>query len=434
MSETIEESLLKAQSFMALDTTLVSDRLIGLQTVDVLSALYRKRAIISYDTGLGKTYLAAGIIRMLLNENPSRKFIILIKNKQLEQTPLKLQKCIGVPVIATNSVQAEVKKNILSGKYLEATVLLLTHSCLENNAVMQHLISNKDKYCCIIVDEAHNLNNVLTANSAMMLKGMCRAFEYRFALTATPFVSDVKQYANLASILDPDTYPNSGKLARGLSSGRVSIQDDPFFFIERTRTDFGIESRIHGEPLFVPCMPHQIGAKGQNMVELCKGNGAVNQAMAVVNFVKNRPGQRGLIYVNRHSIRAWLTPFLEHAGIRFGCINGTTKRSEDHEVMRKFNETNELDVVITSITEAIDLDCDWVMFYELTLNVYQMIGRAYRGLAAKELYVYFLFTEDTYEADFFYEHIYKRSVEVRNILGKEHTAVFETQHRLQDDL
>ena len=55
-------------------------------------------------------------------------------------------------------------------------------------------------------------------------------------------------------------------------------------------------------------------------------------------------------------------PFSGKSGIRYGCINGCTKRSEDRETMQRFNKDRELDVVITSITEAIDLDCDWVMF------------------------------------------------------------------------
>ncbi len=431
MYDTLYSGLKNLKSYVAGNFVLAADSLVGLQTVDVLSAIYRKRAIISYDTGLGKTYLASGIIRMLLNEDSSRKFIIIVKNKQLEQTPVKLQRCIGVSVMALNAERTVVKEKILSGDFLKATVLVITHSCLQNNAVMSKLLENKQEYCCLIIDEAHNLSNTTDANSAVMLRGMCRAFEYCFALTATPITSDVKQYASLASMLDNEKYPDSAKLARNLRSGKFRIMDDPLFFIERKRNDFGISSKISGFPYFVECMPHQFGARGQDMAELCKGDGAVNQAMALVSFIEEHKGSRGLIYVNRHSIRGWIIPFLEKAGIRYGCINGCTKRSEDRETMQRFNKDRELDVVITSITEAIDLDCDWVMFYELTLNVEQMIGRAYRGLNDKELNVYFMLTKDTYESDFFYENIYKRSQMVKNILGKECTAVLETQGKIE---
>lgn len=431
MSDNFAEDLLERPSCEAVSNILVSDRLIGRQSIDVLAALKRESAIISYDTGLGKTYLASGIIRMLLNEDPTRKFIMIVKNKQLEQTPKKIEKCTGVTVTAMNATQQSVNEYMRSGKFKDSTVLMITYSCLQNRVVMDTLLENRQLYCCLIIDEAHNLNNVDGADSAMMLRGMCRAFKYRFALTATPIVSDVNQYARLANILDPVAYPDSAKLARDLKSGRFSIKDDPMFFIERTRKDFGVHSYIVGEPYFVDCMAHQFGAKGMDMTEVCKGDGAINQAQALVEFIRSQKGKRGLVYVNRHSIRNWLLPFLDEAGIRYGCINGNTKRSDDKEVMRKFNETKELDIVITSITEAIDLDCDWVMFYELTLNVDQMIGRAYRGLDDKELHVYFMLTKDTYEADFFYENIFARSQVVKNILGKEYTAVFDTQRKIE---
>ena len=110
MYDTLYSGLKNLKSYVAGNFVLAADSLVGLQTVDVLSAIYRKRAIISYDTGLGKTYLASGIIRMLLNEDSSRKFIIIVKNKQLEQTPVKLQRCIGVSVMALNAERTVVKE------------------------------------------------------------------------------------------------------------------------------------------------------------------------------------------------------------------------------------------------------------------------------------------------------------------------------------
>ena len=69
----IEKVLIESKSFQAIETILLEDRLIKLQAVDVLAMLYRKAAIVSYDTGMGKTYLAAAVIRMLLNQDNSRR-------------------------------------------------------------------------------------------------------------------------------------------------------------------------------------------------------------------------------------------------------------------------------------------------------------------------------------------------------------------------
>ncbi len=56
------------------------------------------------------------------------------------------------------------------------------------------------------------------------------------------------------------------------------------------------------------------------MAELCKGDGAVNQAMALVSFIEEHKGSRGLIYVNRHSIRGWIIPFLEKAAFAMDAL------------------------------------------------------------------------------------------------------------------
>ena len=77
----IEKALLESKSFQAIEGVLLEDKLIKLQAVDVLAMLSRKAAIVSNDTGMGKTYLAAAVIRMLLNQDSSRKIIMVIKKK-----------------------------------------------------------------------------------------------------------------------------------------------------------------------------------------------------------------------------------------------------------------------------------------------------------------------------------------------------------------
>lgn len=423
----IESALLNAKSFQAIETVLLEDRLIKLQAVDVLAMLYRKAAIISYDTGMGKTYLAAAVIRMLLNQDSSRKIIMVIKKKQLIATPAKVKKNVGVEILATASDRESVERNILSDKFLQYPVLMITHECLNNNVVMRKLLTYRSQYCCIIIDEAHNLNNLAGANSANMLQGMCSCFEYRFALTATPITTNVDQFARLAYIIDKDTYPNYTRLSRAMKNGSFSIRDDPFFFISRKYSDFDITMKTVGYPLFIEPQCNQVNATGADMFIKCKGPGAYNQANALVNFIMEHKNERGLIYINQHIIREWVIRFLDKAEIRYGCINGKTSKVEDDEVMDRFNNKKDLDVVITSVTEAIDLDCDWVMFYEYTVNVAQMIGRASRGLKDKFLKVYFMITEDTGELQYFYDNIYTVSEVIQQVVGKRYDAVFDVK-------
>ena len=52
-----------------------------------------------------------------------------------------------------------------------------------------------------------------------------------------------------------------------------------------------------------------------------------------------------------------------------------------------------------------------------------MIGRAVRGLKPKELDVYFIITKDTNEENYFINNIFAKCQLIRDILGKENSAV-----------
>ena len=167
------------------------------------------------------------------------------------------------------------------------------------------------------------------------------------------------------------------------------------------------------------------------MFELCKGDGAIPQVRKLVEVIKDREGKRGLVYVNQHSVRQWILPFLDEAGIKYACVNGNTKMKERAEIMRQFNEEKSLDVVVTSVTTALDLDCDFVVFYEFTVEVKQMIGRAHRGLGNKDLDVIFIITTDTCEIDYFYDNIFSISMEVKSLLHQDFSELEDVDAIIQ---
>ena len=97
------------------------------------------------------------------------------------------------------------------------------------------------------------------------------------------------------------------------------------------------------------------------------------------------------------------------------CIRDSTSRKNRLELLEGFR-SGVYDCVITNITTALDLDCDWILFYEFTPHVKQFIGRAERGFTSKQLPVMFLFTRDTDEYDYFYRNVYLISQSVQDIL------------------
>ena len=422
------EQLCTCSSMQSFEQILEEDTLVTLQAVDVLKAIFRRSAIFIYDTGMGKTIMATAYMKALLNEDNNRKFIFLMKKSQVQQTPEKIQKNLGkqYTIISSAADKKSLDEILYNDRFLSATVLMLTHQCLDNKRLSDALFKHRDKFTGIIIDEAHNLNNVIGANSALKLEGMLANFEYKLALTATPIVSDLEQLTRLSKILDPQKYSNSKKLFYAFRKGSYTFEDDPCFFISRSRDDFGIKSEIHGEPIYVMPQKDQVNIPGNEVPLKCKGPGAFNQLNALISFLKEKlaNSERGLIYINRHEVREWVLPYLDEEGISYDCINGRTKHADRVRIMHEFNDLKSLPVVITSVTEAIDLDCDWVLFYELTLNVSQMIGRSYRGLYDKTLMVYFMITLDTHEEASF-EHIFDVAKLIMRITKKRNNAVFD---------
>ena len=433
MSEKIDprvvlEQLCTSPSMQSFERILEEDTLVTLQAVDVLKAIFRRAAIFIYDTGMGKTIMATAYMRALLNEDSSRKFIFLMKKSQVQQTPKKIQKNLGkqYPIIASTADKKSLDAILDNDRFLGATVLMLTHQCLDNKRLSDALFRHRKEYTGMIIDEAHNLNNIVEANSALKLEGMLANFEYKLALTATPIVSDLEQLTRLSKILDPKKYSDAKKLFYAFRKGTYTFDDDPCFFISRSREDFGIKSEIHGEPIYVMPQKDQVNIPGNEVPLKCKGPGAFNQLNALISFLKDKlaRGERGLIYINRHEVREWILPYLDEEGIDYDCINGYTKHTDRVRIMHEFNDLKSLPIVITSVTEAIDLDCDWVLFYELTLNVSQMIGRSYRGLYDKTLMVYFMITLDTHEEESF-EHIYDVAKLIMRVTKKRNDAIFD---------
>lgn len=429
----IESQLLSMNSFQAIQYVLNDIELHDIQCIDIMKMLYMKRCMLLYDTGLGKTLLTAAFIKLLCNEDPTRKFIMFVKKDQLIQTPKKLHDACGKSVLASSAEAKSLNELINVDRIDTATILMLTHTCLQNETIMSELFQYKDKFCGLIIDEAHELNNFNRTNSGGMLEAICNSFEYCIALTATPITTNALQLAKLAHMVDSKRYPDYNKLKRKLLNGDFDITLDPLFFISRDGSDFDSVRDYHGIIEWVPAMPLQTRfCGGAELMQLCKGEGATNQVNALVKLIKERKDKRGLVYINQHAIRSWVLPFLDSAGIKYDCINGHTKQADRERIMDEFNIQKSLDVVVTSVTTAIDLDCDYVIFYEFTPLLKQMIGRAHRGLGDKHLDIIFMLTEDSCEVDYFVDNIVSKSLLAQTILHKSYSEVEDAYNRIQE--
>lgn len=428
----LEKELCKLKSCKAVSSILEDSNLHDLQSIDILKMLAHKHAIAIYDTGLGKTFLASAIMKMLHNKNSKSKFIMFITKNQLLQTPQKIKALTGLDVIGTDGTQEMINNFVKQA--LDHDVCLVTYSCLDNRTFLDFFYYNKEKYNCIFVDEAHKLNNFVGADSATKLFSIVKNFEYAYALTATPIITDIEQLARLAAIFDSKTYADYHKLHMEIKYRSFKLESDPCFFISRNAISFGRVTAPIGIIVWIDPMPHQECASYLELFDVCKGEGAVEQATSLAQLIKFNEDKRGLVYINRHSIREYVLPFLEESGIRYRCINGKTTHKERERILEEFNKEKTVDVIITSVTEALDLDCDYVIFYEFTVEIKQMIGRAQRGFTDKNLFVFYMITDKTKEVDYFYNNIFKRCEVAAHVLNKDYSEVLSLEDELVEHL
>lgn len=424
VSRELQLKLLRLNSFDAFAKVLDGYSLEDFQCIDTLIALSQERCIIRYDTGMGKTLIASAIMRLLKKEVPSRKFIFVMKNAQMIQTPKKIIESTGLKVTATTAEQQQIDAKMLTRNFTENDVLMITHECLNSNVVMEVLHRNRKHFCGIVIDEAHELNNYLTADRSSMLVSMVKCFRFCYALTATPITTNEGQLAKLMHIVDHKRCPSAKAIEKALKSANASEILDcyPGLIISRTRKDLGILSELKGYIDVVKPTPYQMqesNRTGVNLFNILKGEDAEPQIDKLISVLLNykSKNKKGLVFVNQHAIRENLLPNLERAGLRFKCINGKTKMSDRKTIMYEFNVENSLDVIITSVTTSVDLDCDFIYFYEFTADVQQMIGRGTRGLNPKKMDVRWMITESTPEVEYFFDKIVLRSLIIKNIFN-----------------
>lgn len=391
-----------------------------IQVTDVEQMLASKRAMAIYDTGLGKTYIAAAIMRALFGEDGNNRCIYVVKKDQLIQTPEKIRQATGMSV-RTFSSSGEDLDRLEHVDYEFSQVIMVTHQCLLRKQFMDWMFKNRQYYSVLIIDEAHELSNISGAQSSIALQAMANSFEYCYALTATPITTDLAQLVRLSALVDGKRFGNTKKLARDLRHDPNFIEKNSDFYIKRTRADFGSEKNYHGEIIWVDPQDNQ--QTDRYDVLRFKGPGAENQSDALIGYLLSRSGKRGLVFVNMHKIRDYICQKLDCTPIRYRCINGETSQDERKQVMREFNEDGTVDVVITSVTTAIDLDCDFVVFYEFTTNVKQMIGRAHRGLGDKCLEIVYIITDDSPEVDFFMNNIWSRCELTARVLAQDNAGL-----------
>lgn len=381
------------------------------QSIDLLKALCFKRFAACYATGLGKTYLAAAYVTALRNKDRKTKILLFIKKSQEEETPKKISSISG---LRCKFFDASHSRFVTNDDIDSNDIIMMTHDTLNSAEHMRKLLVVIHRFTGMIIDEAHLLSNIEGAGSAFMLYCISHEMEYVLSLTATPVTTDIEQLARVLKVIAPDDVANFKKIGSemkrfGLGALPHELLD---LFIFRDRP-FNNHKGLY---YFIEPMIQQIGVDGKDLFLTTKGDGATKQIKFLSKLIKDRQPLRGLIYCNLKVNQKFVKESLLSNGIRCEIINGETKPNERTRILAEFKDTK-YDVIIMNLKEALDMDCDFVIFWEFTPHIKQVIGRAERGLNPKPLDVIWIFTLQTGEYDYFIRNVYNISQEVQEILG-----------------
>lgn len=409
-------------AFLNLNNVMPDAELWDFQRQGMQEVFTNERMLLAFDTGTGKTFTYAGIIRGLLNRNPDKKHILVIINDSIEQVPRDISQLTKASVEAFNGTAEDAGR--LRYYWARTSVLVLTMEAFRSLEVVRFLFDNLMEVESFAIDEAHHCSNWDVSDTAFMIRALAQYAPYCIELSATPMTRVSQQYFRLMNLLDRRRSRTRDETYAGAYVDR---------YMPVNRKDYDIKGNY--VPTLIPVQPTLEQAQPQHGIvfKKLKGTGATPQVKALVEAVQQRlkDGKRMIVYVHYHDSRRWVETNFREQGIQFTSLHGKLlKRSEREQALDAYRN-GEVDVLITSVTESLNIEADVVIFYEFTTLVKQVIGRAHRGLTGKPLEIVFIITKDSDEVEYFLKYIYERSLTVQKLLMKDYSELVEIGKKIQ---
>ena len=407
---------------MCLQNVLPSVELPEFQLIGMHETFTNQKMLLGFDTGMGKTYTYAGIVRGLLNRNPEKKHVLIIINDSIEQVPKDVSSLCEVSVQAFNG--AEDTTGRLKFFWGRTSIFCLTLEAFRVQGVVEFLFQKLPEIESLVIDEAHHASNWNTSDTAFMLRAFAKWVPYVVELSATPMTRESKQFYRLQNLLDRNASMHRDETFRGRYVDR---------YLPVNREDYELKGNYTPTLVIVKPTLEQMQPQHGIVFKSIKGTGATPQIKALVETVKERlsRGKRVLVYVHYHDTREWVENNFQDQGIGYVALHGRIrKREERQQILDEFRQGN-VDVLVTSVTESLNIEADVVIFYEFTTAVKQVIGRAHRGLKGKDLEVVFVITENSDEVEFFLKYIYERSLTIQKLLQKDYSELIAIGERVE---
>lgn len=406
------------------------------QTYSVAYALVVKNVILSLDTGLGKTLIACAVMNWYKKAFPHLKWIYLVERNNYEQTLNKLRQHTDLAVVGTTGESDAIVDAFVKTDIDTIDCVVLTYEAIRSLSVNKYLFRERRFFKNLIVDESHNLGNI-SSQVYKLVRALCVNMEFKMFMTATPLKVSPRQMIAQYEMLNREAFQETDY--EGYAR-QFEVRDDlgkvvDYQFLDELAHDI----QLH----YVNFTRDELGLKGKYRVRLRMCDSPMDLAVAdikrseLARELKSRPncnalaklkdeclehifdGKKGLVYANQNAIKDAVGKALADAGLKVEIVDGRSVNRKRREQILNLFKAGEIDVVVTNITAGLDLPCDFIIMYELSVDIKQLIGRAERGLQGNSIDLSFYITKDSEEIDYFINNIYKRGILLQEVCKKD---------------
>lgn len=403
------------------------------QIAGVMFGLLWKKCVISADTGYGKTIMASALINMVVTHG---KAIFVLKRFTLDEILNKISESVREDLaVGFITDQYEIVNKMVNHKMANNyNVLIISSDAVANPVVNKYLYDIREEIQIVFVDESHLFANFESVESRLMAK-LIECSEYSYFLSATPFERDIQQLIDCCYYLNHKIY---GGLTPRTFGNRFKTYNNGKFVgyhdIETLRKVLAPMIFILTRKDCIKCSIYRVAAKQQwkalrenearRLIKLDHTGEPFYKLLELVNDYTSQ-GKKGIIYANFNDVKRMLYQKLTENGYRVGVIDGTVSKelSLDRGITSAMFNTGEYQLLISNRSVSLDQECDFVIFYEITQQYLQVIGRAKRTFDDREVIVDIIVAKGTYDEQFFMENAYPKITMISAILEKDITSL-----------
>lgn len=348
----------------------------------VLLGAANERTILSLETGLQKTSVLCGLSLMELVKQPDMLQLIVIPPEANNNIPLIKKWTPFVNFVHLHSLDGvsgrmPVYRDITNKRTTNA-IIISPKLLFSDDFVVTWNLFLKDKVGSLIIDEVQLMSNP-DVQSGYMLKYLSSNIKNLYFLTATPG-RDLRQFKFLCGLCD-NQYP----------------------YLSITRADIGIEGEFHTSSTLIIendvwrefrlfDEPNRLRRYRENFVE---ESPLTKDLLRYVSMTK-RNGLSCLVYVGYLRSQSQMSEYLKKNRFTVEVINSEVS-SEDRKRISDKVKRREVDVVLTTVTIAIDIVTNALFLYGWCSDIVQLVGRLLRTYDKKDIFIHMSMLDFEYE-------------------------------------